>query len=93
MSSITKIEIYSAIGSKIKEYRVKNNMTQEELARKVGKSKNWVKNNEQGLNRYFFEDLIKIATICNVDIIIKDKKYCFNMKNVRRLAIYMILKN
>ena len=49
-------------------------LTQEELSNKLGKSKNWVKNNEQGLNRYFFEDLMKVANICNVDIIIKDKK-------------------
>ena len=49
-------------------------LTQEELSNKLGKSKNWVKNNEQGLNRYFFEDLMKGANSCNVDIIIKDKK-------------------
>ena len=54
--------------------RQNSNMTQEQLAQAIGKSKNWVKNNEQGLNRYFFEDLIKIANICNVDIVIKDKK-------------------
>ena len=49
-------------------------LTQEKLAIMIGKSKNWVKNNEQGLNRYFFEDLIKIAEICGVEIIIKDKE-------------------
>ena len=49
-------------------------LTQEELSNKLGKSKNWVKNNEQGLNSYFFEDLLKVANICNVDIIIKYKK-------------------
>lgn len=54
--------------------RQNSNLTQEELANKIGKSKNWVKNNEQGLNRYFFEDLMKIANICNVEVIIKDKK-------------------
>lgn len=54
--------------------RQNSNLTQEELANKIGKSKNWVKNNEQGLNRYFFEDLMKVANICNVEIIIKDKK-------------------
>ncbi len=58
----------------LKFIRQNSNLTQEELAKKLGKSKNWVKNNEQGLNRYFFEDLIKIANICNVEIIIKDKK-------------------
>ena len=54
--------------------RQNSNMTQEQLAKAIGKSKNWVKNNEQGLNRYFFEDLMKIANICNVEVIIKDKK-------------------
>ena len=29
MSSITKPEIYDSIGKKIKEYRVKNHLTQE----------------------------------------------------------------
>lgn len=35
--------------------RQNSNLTQEELANKLGKSKNWVKNNEQGLNRYFLK--------------------------------------
>ena len=58
----------------LKFIRQNANLTQEKLANKLGKSKNWVKNNEQGLNRYFFEDLMKIADICNVDIIIRDKQ-------------------
>ena len=58
----------------LKFIRQNSNLTQEELAKKLSKSKNWVKNNEQGLNRYFFEDLMKIANICNVEVIIKDKK-------------------
>ncbi len=58
----------------LKFIRQNANLTQEKLAYLIGKSKNWVKNNEQGLNRYFFEDLIKIANTCGVDIIIKDKE-------------------
>lgn len=58
----------------LKFIRQNANLTQEKLAYLIGKSKNWVKNNEQGLNRYFFEDLIKIANACGVDIIIKDKE-------------------
>ena len=58
----------------LKFIRQNANLTQEKLANLIGKSKNWVKNNEQGINRYFFEDLIKIADICDVEIIIKDKK-------------------
>ena len=56
----------------LKFIRQNANLTQEKLANLIGKSKNWVKNNEQGINRYFFEDLIKIADICDVEIIIKD---------------------
>ena len=58
----------------LKFIRQNANITQATLAEKLGKSKNWVKNNEQGLSRYFFEDLIKIANICNVEIIIREKK-------------------
>ncbi len=58
----------------LKFIRQNANLTQEELAKKINKSKNWVKNNEQGINRYFFEDLIKIADLCNIDIIIQKRK-------------------
>ena len=58
----------------LKFIRQNANITQETLVKKINKSKNWVKNNEQGLNRYFFEDLIKVADVCNVEIIIKDKR-------------------
>ena len=58
----------------LKFIRQNADMTQEQLAKELKKSKNWVKNNEQGLNRYFFEDLIKVANICNVDIIFKERK-------------------
>ena len=48
--------------------------TQEQMAKEIGKSKNWIKNNEQGLNRYYFEDLIKIANLYDIDIIFKERK-------------------
>ena len=50
------------------------NKTQEQMAKEIGKSKNWIKNNEQGLNRYYFEDLIKIANLYDIDIIFKERK-------------------
>ncbi len=62
----------------LKFIRQNADMTQEQLAKELKKSKNWVKNNEQGLNRYFFEDLIKVANICNVDIIFKERKQKLN---------------
>lgn len=57
----------------LKFIRQNADITQKELAKRLDKSINWVKNNEQGLNRYYFDDLIKIANICNVEIIFKDK--------------------
>lgn len=48
--------------------------TQEQMAKEIGKSKNWIKNNEQGINRYYFEDLIKIADLYDIDIIFKERK-------------------
>lgn len=47
--------------------------TQKEFSAEVGKSLNWVKNNEQNISRYFFEDLLKIAKLYNIEIIIKKK--------------------
>lgn len=53
--------------------RQNGNITQKELGEKMNKSLGWVKDNEQGINRYFFEDLIKMAKICNIEIIFKSK--------------------
>lgn len=58
----------------LKFIRQNADLTQKELANILNKSTNQVKNNEQGLNRYYFEDLIKISNICNVEIIFKEKK-------------------
>lgn len=58
----------------LKFIRQSADKTQEQLAHEINKSKNWVKNNEQGINRYYFEDLVKIADLCNIDIIFKERK-------------------
>jgi transcriptional regulator with XRE-family HTH domain len=57
----------------LKFIRQNKDITQEQLATNLKKSKNWVKNNEQGINRYYFEDLIKVANLCDVEIIFKSK--------------------
>lgn len=49
------------------------NKTQQEMADCIKKSKSWVKHNEQGLTRYYFDDLIQITNICNLEIIIREK--------------------
>ena len=63
MSSITKLEIYSAIGSQIKEYRVKNNMTQEERAEKLNISVKYVSRIENGNGGVKLETLINAMNL------------------------------
>ncbi len=48
-------------------------ITQQELANRMHKSKNWVKANEQDISRFYFEDLIKMANLFDIDIIIRKK--------------------
>ena len=49
MSSITRPEVYIAIGKKIKEYRLKNNLTQEQLAEELNLSVKYVSRIENGI--------------------------------------------
>ena len=66
MSSITKLEIYSAIGKKIKEYRVKNHLTQEELAEKLNISVKYVSRIENGNGGVKLETLINAMNFLSI---------------------------
>ncbi len=57
----------------LKFIRQSTGKTQDTFSKEIGKSKNWVKNNEQGINRYFFDDLLKIAKKYKIEIIIRKK--------------------
>ena len=57
----------------LKFMRQSTGLTQKEFAKDIQKSTNWVKANEQDINRYYFDDLLKIAKLYNIDIIIKKK--------------------
>lgn len=59
MSSITRPEIYIAIGKKIKEYRLKNNLTQEQLAEELNLSVKYVSRIENGSGG------VKLETLTN----------------------------
>ena len=48
-------------------------LTQEKFSKEIKKSKSWVKSNEQGVSRYYFDDLLKIAKLFDIEIIIKKK--------------------
>jgi ribosome-binding protein aMBF1 (putative translation factor) len=54
--------------------RENTNMSRKHLAKKVDKSETWVQCNELGINTYYFEDLLKVANACNIDIIFKSRK-------------------
>ena len=58
MSSITKSEIYFAIGKRIKEFRIKNNITQEKLAEELGISVKYISRIENGYGGVKLETLI-----------------------------------
>ncbi len=57
----------------IKFMRQSTNLTQEEFAKTINKSKDWQQSNELGRSNYYFKDLLKIAKIHNFEIIIKRK--------------------
>ena len=51
------------IGKIIKQFRRKNNLTQEELAEKIDISKNYLSKVERGLSRLNAESFLKIAEV------------------------------
>ena len=63
MSSITKPEIYDSIGKKIKEYRVKNHLTQEQLAGSLNISVKYVSRIENGNGGVKLETLINAMNL------------------------------
>lgn len=66
MSSITKPEIYFAIGKKIKEYRLKNHLTQEELAEKLDISVKYISRIENGSGGVKLETLINAMNLLGI---------------------------
>ena len=63
MSSITKPEIYDSIGKKIKEYRVKKHLTQEQLAESLNISVKYVSRIENGNGGVKLETLINAMNL------------------------------
>ena len=60
-------------GETFKFIRQCGDITQQELANKMHKSKNWVKANEKNISNFYFKDLVKMADLLGVDIIVKKK--------------------
>lgn len=56
------------IGSVLKHYRKSKDITLESAASKLSKSKGWLGDIESGRNKIYFEDVIKLCRIYDVDI-------------------------
>lgn len=63
MSSKTRPEIYNEIGEKIKEYRLKNNLTQRELAEELDLSEKYVSRIENGKGGVKIETLTRAMNL------------------------------
>ena len=57
----------------IKFMREATNLTQEDFAKTIGKSKDWQQSNEYGRSKYFFKDLVELANIHGFEITITKK--------------------
>ena len=59
---------YSIIGSRIRQYRLERNLTQEELAFRVNTSAAYISNIERGIKKPSLEKLSEIAEVMNVTV-------------------------
>jgi len=62
----------------LKLIRQKSKLSQEEFAKVIGKSKDWVYSNEVGRSRYYFEDLLDIANKFNYEVVLIEKEKTTN---------------
>lgn len=56
------------VGERVRQARIDANMTQEELASKLGYTKQWLSAKEHGIYKMSFADAIKLADACNVSV-------------------------
>lgn len=74
MDSITKSDIDSAIGKILKDYRVKNHLTQEQMAEKLGISVKYVSRIENGNGGVKIETLVHYMNLLGIapNVVFKD---------------------
>lgn len=66
--NLDKKELAKFIGKKIRSYRIKMNMTQEELGKKLDTKKATISNYETGYRTPKQDDLFRIANVLNISI-------------------------
>ena len=63
MSSNTNIEVYKDFGTKLRNFRIKNNLTQEQLSEELGISLKYISRIENGINGVKTQTLINYINI------------------------------
>ncbi len=58
---------YVWVGSKLKEFRLRNKLTLEEVGKRIGKTKKQVQFYEMGQTKLYLPTIIKLCNIYNVD--------------------------
>ncbi|MFR6153296.1 MAG: helix-turn-helix domain-containing protein [Faecalibacillus faecis] len=60
--------IYKKTGAVLKKARKQKNLTLEDVAKIMGKSKSWIGDIESGRNRIYFDDILKLCELYEADI-------------------------
>lgn len=60
--------IYKKTGAVLKKARKQKNLTLEDVAKKMDKSKSWIGDIESGRNRIYFDDILKLCELYEADI-------------------------
>ena len=85
------------ISGKIDEYRDKTDITQEELAAKIGLSRASIVNMEQGRQNVSLERLFDIAVVlkCNVTDLIPSSEWYIKNKNkkIKKIVTFEIIED
>ena len=68
MKSLKKLDIDKVLGEVFKEYRVKNKLTQEKIAEKLGISVKYISRIEMGIGTVNLVTLVKICKILDMDL-------------------------
>ncbi len=66
MKKVSKVEINTSFGKILREYRIKNNLTQDNLAEKLGISIKYISRVENGVSGLKNQTLIKCMNILGI---------------------------
>lgn len=87
MSSVSKIDIDSAFGKILRDFRKKNHLTQEELSEKLGISLKYISRIENGNNGVKTQTLIKYMNILGITPNTIYKDFITNEETVKNIKI------